>query len=75
MLCHCTAKHSLHEIDVKFGIVRKRYSCSNGHKRDVVRDRGLIEIIDYMDNYRNVKRIYTSEDDYQTDRLSGRKHS
>lgn len=72
MLCHCKNIYQLYEIETKFGIIRKRYSCSNGHKRDVVRDRGLIEIIDYRDNYRNVKRIYVDENDYQTDRLSGR---
>ena len=73
MLCHCNNKYTLVEVNVRFGNIRKVYYCEKGHRRDVVRDRGQIEIVDYINNSQVKKRIDINEDAYQTDRLSGRR--
>jgi len=70
MLCHCKKKHILQGVNVSFGTIRKKYVCSNGHKREVVRDRGLIEIID---NGEVISRVYIRDDAYKTKKLSGRR--
>lgn len=74
MLCRCRNKFKLYEIDTRFGRITKKYSCPNGHKRDILRDVGLIEITDFIGPVRSKQKIIIDEDDYKTNRLSGRRY-